>query len=94
MKEPMYKLMDLWLTQKQLEKVLRYANDKNLSVNHWIQETIGRRLFDIEHGLDSGYPEYKGDNAPSILEYKKLFPNENTKDEFKDFHSGVMGEQF
>ena len=80
-KEPMYKLMDMWITQKQAGKLLQYANERDMTANHWLIETINRRIFDIEHNLDS---EYRDDKMTPIRKYDDKI--------LKEF--GGMGEQF
>ncbi len=80
-KEPMYKLMDIWLTQKQTGKLLQYANERDMTVNHWLMETIGQRISDIELGIDF---DYRKDKISPLEKYKNDIP--------KEF--GGMGEMF
>jgi hypothetical protein len=90
-KEPMYKLMDIWITQKQAGKLLQYANERNMTANHWLMETIARRISDIEFGLDS---EYSDDYYKNTIKMSKPNLGDNIKDKDKPDTYGGMGEIF
>jgi len=82
-KEPMYKLMDMWVTQKQAGQLLQNANEKEITVNEWLSYAINFTL----HHENVIMPLFQKGNREKLEKAHK-----KERRPFENF--GGIGEQF